>query len=121
MLRKVSHIVLVLLLLLTTMGLTISKHYCGGNLISVTVLSEQEPCCDNPGCCHDESFTVKVEDDFSATSFIYEFQDFAIIVPVVMQLVSENIDQDDLMAVSLETPPPPDIQAVLSRLQTYLL
>jgi hypothetical protein len=121
MFRKVSHIILAFMLLLTTVGLTISKHYCGDNLVSVSVFSEQESCCDGPGCCHNESFTVKVEDDFSATSFIYDFQELAIVLPVLMQLQNEELPVKELAVVSFETPSPPNLHTVLSRLQTYLL
>ncbi|MCK4920773.1 MAG: hypothetical protein KAS71_06995, partial [Bacteroidales bacterium] len=74
MLRKASHIILALLIMLTTMSMTVFKHYCGTSLKSVSILLTPEHCCDIPsGCCHDETITVDIEDDFSVTSIIFDF------------------------------------------------
>jgi hypothetical protein len=121
MLKKISHIILVSLILVTTMGMTVSKHYCGSSLESVGVLSTPDRCCEIPtGCCHDESFTIKVEDDFSVTSHAFDFTQFAVILPALIEL--NQIESTEKQSfVSFIVIPPPKIQTVLSSLQTYLL
>lgn len=123
MFKKFSHILLAILLLVTTMGMTVSKHYCGDSLKSVSLFSEPESCCDLPtGCCHDESMIVDIQDDFSASVFHFNFEQLAIILPIAIQLVDEEMLQNYPIVVFYETPPPPPlIQTVLSSLQTYLL
>jgi hypothetical protein len=122
MLKKISHIILVSFILLTTMGMTVSKHYCGSSLESVRVLSTPEHCCKIPnGCCHDESFTIKIEDDFSVTTHAFDFTQFAVVLPALVELTADEVPQNKLAVSLLDAPPPPKIQTVLSRLQAYLL
>ena len=123
MLKKISHILLAILLLMTTMGMTVSKHYCGDNLKSVSLFSEHQSCCDIPtGCCHNESVTVDIQDIFSTSSFHYNFEQLAVFMPLALQLVGEHLLETIPVVVFYETPPPPPIiQTVLSNLQTYQL
>jgi len=55
MIKKLTHIVLASLLLVTTMGLTVSKHYCHNSLVDVSFFSKAESCCDDGGCCQNEN------------------------------------------------------------------
>lgn len=66
MLRKGFHIVIALLLILTTAGITVSKHYCKDNLISFSVYGNATPCNHNnyDNCCHDSEIYFQLEDDF---------------------------------------------------------
>ncbi|MBI9063910.1 MAG: hypothetical protein JEZ14_18145 [Marinilabiliaceae bacterium] len=123
MFKKVSHILLAILLLLTTMGMTVSKHYCGNNLKSVSLFSEPQSCCDIPtGCCHDESLSIAFQAYYSVSSFHYNFEQLAVLMPIVLQVMNEGMLESNPATVFYETPPPPPlIQTVLSNLQTYLL
>ena len=69
MLKKVSHILLSFLLLITTMGMTVNSHYCGNDLVSISVISESQSCCETPNCCHNESMLIKLEEDISIHPF----------------------------------------------------
>ena len=65
MFKRISHIILSFVLLVSTMGMAVSKHYCGEDLISVSVFnSENDACCDMDDCCHDEAHFFKVQEDF---------------------------------------------------------
>tara|TARA_R110002050_G_scaffold183855_2_gene317315 strand:+ start:2536 stop:2904 length:369 start_codon:yes stop_codon:yes gene_type:complete len=122
MLKKISHIMLISLILLTTMGMTVSKHYCGSSLESVGVLSTPEDCCKMPNeCCHHESFTIKIQDDFSVTTHAFDFTQFAVVLPALVELVPVGATEKPSSVSFLDAPPPPKIQTVLSRLQAYLL
>ena len=124
MLKKISHIVLSLLLLSATTGLAVSKHYCGESLISIDFFDEAETCCDDGNCCHNESAFYQVDEDFSA--------------PVFSQLPSVTaidllVDVSDLsfdwyprespadFIIEKDIPPPPNIQTFLSLKQAFLL
>ena len=99
-----------------------SKHFCGDSLKSVAIQSAAEKCCDIPdGCCHDESTTIKVKDDFSVTSHNFDFAQFAVIIPAVIRLEQIEAEEVQVFGFSENTLPPPKIQRVLSSLQTYLL
>lgn len=65
MFKKISHIILSCLLLIATMGMAVSKHYCSDDLVSVSLFDEADNCCDEMGCCHTENKFIQVKDDFS--------------------------------------------------------
>jgi hypothetical protein len=60
--RKILHIVLSLLIVVATSGVTINMHYCQDRLVSVRVLFNAKPCCNNMSCCHNESKFSKVDE-----------------------------------------------------------
>ena len=122
MLKKIGHIILSIMLLVTTMGMTVSEHFCGDSLKSVAIQAAAEKCCDIPdGCCHDESITIKVKDDFSVASHNFDFAQFAVIIPVIIGFEQVETEDSQVVAFSENRLPPPKIQKVLSSLQTYRL
>lgn len=126
MFRKTAHIVLVLLLLITTMGFSVSKHYCGSRLVEVSINSEAEPCCNDMGtsnCCHNETEYFQLKEDLvKPVSFENnQIAGFDILFPLVFVYsfnTPGNIETGVLNYA--ESPPPPAIQTKLSFLQTYL-
>ena len=70
MLRLTSHIILSFLLLTSTIGLAVSKHYCGGEVETVSLFTDAESCCDMDGCCHNEHDFFQVKTDFAAAQII---------------------------------------------------
>ena len=124
MLRNTSHIILSTLLLFATVGLAISKHYCGGDLISTSIFGEAESCCDDSDCCKNESELFQLDEDFSLVtvsevpqSTEFELMDFAILVYNFTVVETEEIEE----FFESDLPPPPKIQTVLSQRKTYLL
>ena len=125
MIRKASHIILSIIILLTTAGLAITEHYCGNRLVSVNVLSEPDKCCDDIDCCHNETIIVKLDTDIINIStdqlpeIIYSSVS---LVPVTVSndnsLLSRYLASNILGYSDL---PPPAINAFLSKLGTFLL
>lgn len=122
MLRKVSHIVISILLLTATMGLTLSSHYCGEKLKSISVVADPVSCCDIPnGCCHDEAETFRVENDFASSSFLFESK---LLVSLILDYSNSYIAELSAKIFPISSfiePPPPTIKQVLSRIQVYIL
>ena len=122
MLKRISHIIIAMLIVASTMGLTVSMHYCGNNLESVSVLSSPEPCCDIPDdCCHDETININTENDFSGTFYNFDFSQMVVELPALVELFLIDIPEDNSFISDYFSPPPPKIQTVLSSLQSYLL
>lgn len=121
MLNKVSHIIFSFLLLITTMGLTVHGHYCRDKLISVRVFSEPKPCCDMPNCCHNESMLIQIEDDFSVSSFNVDFEQLAVVLPGISELLMSDLDEinytEKFIPAPLKKPP----KTILSSIQFFLL
>ena len=122
MLRKISHILLAIVVMITTMGLTVSAHSCGGELKSIQLLSEAENCCgDSCPNCENEIIKVEVEDDFTVSIINFNFtQDFSFL-PVFIQLFLAPTFTEEIVQVAYHKPPPLKIQTVLSDLQVYRL
>ena len=123
MLKKISHVFLALLVAVTSMGMTVSKHYCGSTYDSFSIYSTPESCCEGP-CdqCHNETMTIKIKDDFSITSFDFNFTQVANLLPAEIQILhTETTEEASSFIISRHTPPPLTVQRVLSNLQTFRL
>ena len=75
MLRKTGHIVIIIVLLFGTTGMTITRHYCGRSLIQTSLYSTPDNCCKG-SCtgCHNERISLKITDKFEATQDHIDFK-----------------------------------------------
>jgi len=71
MLKKAGNIAIILLLLVATGGIPVTRHYCGAVEMSFSVYSTPKACC-NGHCdkCHNIFKFTKVNDNFEAGSTI---------------------------------------------------
>ena len=122
MLKKISHILIAFVVMITTMGLTVSAHSCGGELKSIQLLSEAENCCgDSCPNCENEIIKVEIEDDFTIQMINFDFtQDFSFL-PVCIQLLLVPSFTEEIVQVAYHEPPPLKIQNILSNFQVYRL
>lgn len=125
MLRKISHIISAILLLVSSMGLAVSKHYCHGEFVSVSIFREADSCCDMPGCCQNENHFYQVKDDFSApvittVPFLAELDILGHDLLAIESLLTEPEQENTNISVAF-SPPPKTTQTVLSLKQVYLL
>jgi hypothetical protein len=67
--KRAGHIILIIFLLISTGGISISRHYCGESVVSVSLFSTARSCCGS-GCdkCRTENSFNKVTDNFTLTS-----------------------------------------------------
>lgn len=121
MIKKISHIIFALLILASTAGMTISRHYCGDTLKNISILNVDKSCCDNPDCCHNESETYVIEDRYSVSTFNYEFTILAMIVPVLYEQHLDSLLDENSELLWIDAPPPPKIQTFLAQSQAFLL
>lgn len=122
MLRKISHILIAFVVMITTMGLTVSAHSCGGVLKSIQLLSEAENCCgDSCPNCENEIIKVEIEDDFTIQMINFDFSQDFYFLPAFIQLLIVPSITEEIVQVAYHKPPPLKIQTVLSDLQVYRL
>lgn len=111
-------------LLVSTMGFTVSKHYCGNDFVDFAINTEAETCCDMDGnCCHTESEHFQLEEDFLGQYIVNEFQEYETDLSflLVFAILDFELNENENSEVELsDLPPPPKIQTTLSLLQTYL-
>jgi hypothetical protein len=68
LIKKIAHIGIVFLLLISTSGITLYKHYCSGSLISESVIIPAKNCCCNHcKACHNETTLFKIIDNFEVS------------------------------------------------------
>ncbi|MDZ7742486.1 MAG: hypothetical protein U5Q03_12240 [Bacteroidota bacterium] len=68
--RRILSIGLAFLLVFSTIGVTINKHFSDGELYSVALFTDADSCCAvDCNCCHEESETHQVKDEFITSSF----------------------------------------------------
>jgi hypothetical protein len=123
MLKRFSHISLSLLLLVATMGFTVSKHYCGDALVDISYNENADACCDTGSCCHNETQIFQLDEDFSApqiasTPDLQEFVVFGFTVFAVEQTPAKQIAETFYQNNS---PPPLTATEALSLRQVFLL
>lgn len=125
MFRKLLNILISVLLLVSTTGFSISKHYCGDHLVSVKVFVQDEQCCSMPDCCHTESSFAQLDDDFVYSSTDINLNNdlnYDIVhYPLVLINCNYGIDGTNRIVSKFESPPPPRLQTRLIKLQTFLL
>lgn len=128
MFRKTIHILLIALLLVSTMGFSLSKHYCGTRLVDVKINSEAESCCGGnsceSNCCHNETVHLQLKDNFVG-SVNFELNSPApseILFSIdFFQLKSIAEADGNSIFMHVESPPPKLVTTRLSEIQSYLL
>lgn len=124
MLRKFSYIIISALFLVLTIGLAVSKHYCCGNLISVSFFSEAESCCDNDNCCKNDSQLFQLDEDCPIITTVQlpsltriqllSFELFVLTYNKTVLTENNNISHSG-------SPPAAETRTFLSKIQVYLL
>ncbi|WP_340111662.1 HYC_CC_PP family protein [Maribellus mangrovi] len=123
MIKKLSHIVFATLLLVSTIGMAVSKHYCHNSLVGVSFFSQADSCCDDGGCCTNENQFYQIKEDFSAPVIST--------VPILAELevLQQTLFDFDVLTPNELTeeftltsdPPPPTVPELLAWEQVYLL
>jgi hypothetical protein len=104
------------------MGMTVNSHYCCDQLESVSIFKVPDTCCEAPhSCCRDESLQIHLEDDFSISSFIIDFEQIAVILPEMSELLQTDITYNNDYEEFIHSPIIKPIKTVFSSLQFFLL
>lgn len=124
--KKIVNVLLAILLLIATTGVTLNKHYCMGRLKSVAVNAHANHCFEGEAeqmpCCKDVSQELKVEEittvgfDFDAHPDLYEL--FSI-TSLSFDDVPEHTDQTHVQFLHY-SPPLPD-RDVIVLVQSFLI
>lgn len=75
MFKKVSHIIVSVLLLVATTGFTTYKHYCGEAITAESIHTDKDNCCDvASACCHEEAEILQIDAEYLSALFDYNFE-----------------------------------------------
>lgn len=124
MFNRIKYISLAILLIISTVGVSISKHYCSNKLVSISIVTSADNCCDEPGsdCCHNEDSFVILKTDYSIPSTIISnnvnFELFLSGYRVVTEIV---LDINTNHNIEVNIKPPLETNLFLAKIQAYLL
>ena len=127
MIRKTVKITLLIVFLLSSVGYSVSNHYCGNARISASIGMQAKSCCgDESGtCCHNETKHYQIEDSYVASTQDINDQtksisDLIFFVSNLSQFSTCDVINTEIQLIA-ESPPPISLNTQLSILQTYLL
>lgn len=123
MLKRISHISLSFLLLISTVGFAVSKHYCGDALVDIAYNENAESCCDDGACCHNENLLFQLDEDYSAPQItnapeLHEIAVWGFAVFVADQTPAAHLPKT---FQNNNSPPPSSVNEFLSLKQVFLL
>ncbi len=99
-------------------------HYCGGELVSISVSKDAETCCAETGdCCEDKTVHFELEDDYVSPVHGNDFQitELEVLLPILFVLNFDLSVDDEIASVAFfDSSPSPTVQTRLALLQTYL-
>lgn len=125
--RQLFHIILASLLLVSTTGITVKRHYCLGQFQFASLNIWSLPCCAEdaqniPPCCSDDYEHIQVKDDFQL------FAGVDLIIPDVLtalpavHLQKIKIETEELSKVFYQNYKPPLISIDRQvELQSFLI
>jgi hypothetical protein len=122
MFKKVSRVMLSMLLFISTAGLTVDKHYCGDHLVSVSFFRDAKSCCGMDGdCCHQVTDTYKLTVDYTHPVFYMTFDRNGDVMPFQAMIYNATMRAGFSSAERSGLSPPPTQHKTLSTLQAYRL
>lgn len=123
MLKRFSHISLSLLLLISTVGIGVSKHYCGDALVDIAFNEEAKSCCDDGACCSNETMVYQLNEDFSAPQIASapDLMEIAVFGFTVFAVDQNPAEQATETFHQNNPPPRSTINQALSLKQVFLL
>lgn len=114
-----------MILMVATTGITFSMHYCGGELVSISINKEAKTCCDGTGgCCENRTLHLEIEDDYVSPIQVKSIEtvELGISFPILFVLNFELSVEEEFIATNAlyDSSPHQTIQTRLAFLQRYL-
>ena len=121
MLKKSIHILISILLLFATAGVSISAHYCGDKLRSVSLMSTPDSCCDDASCCHNETHFYQLDDDFTFLDNEVKFFSDKQLIHYPRPHEALPVDEKSISSFYSDIQLHPRIRSYLALIQSFLL
>lgn len=112
------------LLIITTVGFVISRHYCNDELISVSIDVPADNCCEDvpDDCCQNENETLILKVEFTQPAGIEINISEQVLLPTIFELKASDLDEHNVSdSPVLDYPLPYGVHAFLAKIQSFLL
>lgn len=117
-LKKLTSTLMAFAVVLASFSFKIEKHFCGSNLVDVSVVSKIKPCCSDvlkddslkskaPSCCSNISIVFEGFDNYQ-NAFVTAFTSLAVVVaaPTIQIPVDFILESQKEFSYSKYDPPP---------------
>ncbi len=122
--RKIIHIILSLLLFISTTGVSFSMHYCKGKLVSASIITKAKTCCNGVGkCCENKVIHYELENDYLEPLIVSNSKatSLYILLPILFAINFSIEDKiEPKFTIFEDSSPPPLLLTRLALLQTYI-
>ena len=128
--KRFVHIALVITLLISLAGITVSRHFCGEFLAHTSVGTEAEPCCDSnempEDCnCHSQTEVLSLDDDFQLEKHTLKLDGatLAVLSYYIHFLETDSfIESDtDTLLWAFKSPPAAEPDDIYIQVQSFLI
>ena len=128
--KNVTHIALVITLLISLVGITISRHFCGELLAQTSIGTEAEPCCDGSemptDCnCHSQTETIALDDDFQLEKHTLKLDGATLVVLSYFMhfLETDSFVESDTNSLlwAFKSPPAAEPDEIYIQVQSFLI
>ena len=93
--NTITNIITACLLLVSTTGFSLSRHYCGEVLVEVAVNRQAETCCSDPDCCHTETEFYQLDEDFVGSILTFSKPEIPVLAEVIPSAYSFQLETTD--------------------------
>ena len=123
MIKRLAYILISAVMLFTTTGLIVSKHYCHGQLVSVSYGKDAESCCKSGTCCHNEVEFHQLKENYISSITIDKVDFYELLVVIEYYLNQELINADFVQFTDFYSGSPPtyNLHTFLSTIQNFRL
>jgi hypothetical protein len=125
--KKIFHIWLSLLLLISTAGLSVSRHICGDTVMEIAILQQASHChgempMENDGCCDNQTELYQVDDDFQFEKSL-QLDDLSDQFQIIISYLATTYGQVSTYTTDFyyEGSPPISGSDILKKIQSFLL
>lgn len=121
--KKLIYLLMAFLWLSASTGFSITKHYCGGKYVSMSINSTPESCCETGNCCHNESEAFQLDEDtvVQADISVEEAPSFDVMVFENEFFQLDSSDGINSLYLDRVHIPPPNLPELLASFQSFLL
>jgi hypothetical protein len=125
--KKLLAIALTSILMVSTIGITVHKHYCASSLVTTSILPHEDDTCDstNPMAnhsCEDQHQHFSVDSPLVLVAMSFDLSPsiewIKVLQSEVTVLLSENLSTTKVLA---DISPPPSEPNIYTRVQSFLL
>lgn len=123
--KPIISILLASMVLVSTSGVGITKHFCGSRIASVSLFGDAGCSCgvmeDDSNCCHSEREFFQLDDDFSVAPVQTLSLSSASIISVFVYHLSLDFDESNKLVAYLNYKPPIPDKDIPVLIQSFLI